>query len=158
MNEPFGATIFCDDIRGEVLNKVSLMGVYGYELLIPGSFPAILPKLGLFMLARFHRSEPVNGADVIVYFPGDPEDQPTLSQHINVQLSEELFPQPSPEEYPDPGQYLGFNHPVTFSPAIIKQPGYIRVRVIAGERRVKLGSLKIREPSPQEREKLGMGQ
>lgn len=35
---------FCDDIRQEVGNKLSYMGVYGPDLIVP-SFPATLPKL-----------------------------------------------------------------------------------------------------------------
>src|SRR5580698_7254696 len=46
---PFGSAIFCDDIRQEVGNKPSLMGVYqGEMLLAPGTvLPAQLPKLGV---------------------------------------------------------------------------------------------------------------
>jgi len=36
--------IFCDDIRREEGNKLSYMGVYGGNLLVP-SFPQVLPKL-----------------------------------------------------------------------------------------------------------------
>lgn len=36
--------IFCDDIRQEVGNKLSLMGIYGANLVVP-SFPTVLPKL-----------------------------------------------------------------------------------------------------------------
>src|ERR1700743_2371862 len=35
---------FCDDIRAEVGNKTSLMGIYGGDMMVP-SFPAIVPKL-----------------------------------------------------------------------------------------------------------------
>ena len=86
MNEPFGCTIFCDDIRTELFNKVSLMGVYGFELLLFGDFPAVLPKLGIFSRHDFIGRSRSMGADVIVYFPGDMEDKPTFSQHIDVRL------------------------------------------------------------------------
>jgi hypothetical protein len=36
--------VFCDDIRLEQGNKLSYMGVYGGNLLVP-TFPAVLPKL-----------------------------------------------------------------------------------------------------------------
>jgi len=39
--------IYCDDIRPEVGNKVSLMGVYGSDLIVP-AFPVVLPKLCMY--------------------------------------------------------------------------------------------------------------
>jgi hypothetical protein len=42
--ERFATTLFCDDVRQEVGNKVSLMGCYGHELFVE-KFPIALPKL-----------------------------------------------------------------------------------------------------------------
>lgn len=46
---PNGRVLFCDDIRGEVGNKTSLMGIYsGSMLFAPGTaFPIHVPKLGI---------------------------------------------------------------------------------------------------------------
>jgi hypothetical protein len=43
--------IVCDDVRQEVGNKVTVVGVYSDEILIPAppSWPVILPKLGVFL-------------------------------------------------------------------------------------------------------------
>jgi len=41
--------LFCDDVRSEVGNKLSLMGVYGQDLLLR-EFPTTLPKLCAVML------------------------------------------------------------------------------------------------------------
>jgi hypothetical protein len=40
----FVTTQFCDDVRQELGNKVSLMGCYGHSMLV-GTLPAALPKL-----------------------------------------------------------------------------------------------------------------
>jgi hypothetical protein len=40
----FAYSIFCDDIRAEVNNKTSFMGVFGHLMYLP-TFPATLPKL-----------------------------------------------------------------------------------------------------------------
>jgi len=42
--ERFLSTQFCDDIRQEIGNKVSLMGCYGPSMLV-GTLPAVLAKL-----------------------------------------------------------------------------------------------------------------
>jgi hypothetical protein len=43
-NKPSITTVFCDDIRLEVANKISLIGVYAGDILV-NKFPALLPKL-----------------------------------------------------------------------------------------------------------------
>ncbi len=49
MNGANIVALFCDDVRSEVGNKLSLMGVYGQDLLLQ-EFPATLPKLCAVML------------------------------------------------------------------------------------------------------------
>src|SRR4051794_10954427 len=39
--------IFCDDIRHEVGNKVSLMGIYSADILFPGPPPVAFRTLGI---------------------------------------------------------------------------------------------------------------
>ena len=148
--EPFGATIFCDDIRFETYAKISLIGVYGYEMVVVGSFPISLPKLGMLVLVRFHKTQTVPTAKMLIYYPGDAEDAPSHTQEIPTQLDAAQFPWPDPSVYPDPSEFYGVNCPLLFSPVVIRQPGYIRVRVLGGDARVKAGSLKIREATPQE--------
>jgi hypothetical protein len=148
--EPFGTTLFCDDIRFESFNKTSLIGLYGYEMLLFGNFPAQLPKLGMFCCLRFHKSQKVSGIKIQIYFPGDVEESPSHTQEVGFQFEADNFPLPDPAEYPDPSEYYGFNHPFLFSPVIIKQPGYVRIRATAGSNRIKAGSLKIRAALPAE--------
>jgi hypothetical protein len=50
MKEPYGVTIFCDDVRDELFNKKTLIGVYTGELLIGGEFPALLPTFGMMTI------------------------------------------------------------------------------------------------------------
>lgn len=42
--EPFMLATFCDDVRQEVGNKLSFMGIYGANLVVP-DFPTTLVKL-----------------------------------------------------------------------------------------------------------------
>ena len=44
---PFGYTIFCDDVRNEINGKVTLVGVYAGDVIVLGTLPVTLPKLGL---------------------------------------------------------------------------------------------------------------
>ncbi|MBN9332975.1 hypothetical protein [Devosia sp.] len=49
MSEPYGYTIFCDDIRQEVGGKLSFMGAYNGDLHILTGEPFTLPKLAAGM-------------------------------------------------------------------------------------------------------------
>src|SRR5690242_14693253 len=55
--ERFLSAIFCDDVRREEGNKLSYMGVYGTDLLVP-SFPIVLPKLCIALQMRTSPSPP----------------------------------------------------------------------------------------------------
>jgi hypothetical protein len=45
------STILCDDIRQEMGNKISLMGIYGKEVIIP-DIPFVFPKLCIWLMAK----------------------------------------------------------------------------------------------------------
>src|SRR5260221_12989855 len=80
MIEPTGFTIFCDDIREEVNGKVSLIGCYGADLRILGNqFPILLPKLGFHITVRVPSDGPNLPLKIMIYFPGQPDDQPVLT-------------------------------------------------------------------------------
>jgi len=48
---------YCDDVRAEVGNKYSLMGVYQADLLVP-AFPALLPRLCIVLTAHTPIEQP----------------------------------------------------------------------------------------------------
>lgn len=58
-------TQFCDDIRQEVGNKLSLMGVYNGALVVP-SFPFDLPRLFVSMRATASNDEPFKSLSFVV--------------------------------------------------------------------------------------------
>ena len=49
---------FCDDVRIEIGNKTSLMGIYGGELLVP-AMPTILPRLAVVTFVRTPFDQPM---------------------------------------------------------------------------------------------------
>jgi hypothetical protein len=53
----FMTGIFCDDIRHEMGNKLSFMGCYQSELLVP-SMPTVLPKLCIYASAATPTNTP----------------------------------------------------------------------------------------------------
>jgi hypothetical protein len=146
--DPFGIATFCDDIREEVGGKISLIGCYGPDMQFTGiSFPIVIPKLGVHVTSRFP-VEPVPAIKLLLYLPGDLEDAPSMSAELPV--PDELRSTPDANymqhmlaSLPDgePSRVLRYYFIV--SPAPIREEGFVRVRMMYGDQRIKLGSLKI---------------
>ena len=98
--------LLCDDVRNEVGNKLSVMGIYGPELWL-GKIPALMPKL-CFVVMLEHIERSFVSAKARVSMPGnDP-----------VELPIQALPGPQP----------GSNHTiiVALAPAKIGQEGRAR--------------------------------
>ena len=54
----FATAIFCDDIRFELGNKVSLIGVYGTDL-YTNELPCFIPRIGVFFRVTCPNDDPV---------------------------------------------------------------------------------------------------
>lgn len=56
-NPRFLFTVVCDDVRQEIGNKMSMMGVYENAIILDG-FPAVVPRLCFVMKARSPANQP----------------------------------------------------------------------------------------------------
>jgi hypothetical protein len=146
MNEAYGNTLFCEDIRQEVMNKLSLIGVLGHEIIFLAPFPQTLPKLGFHMDVRFPVEKPVNDVRLLIYFPGDAEDAPTINQVLPWKSGE---PSTEPLPFPDAARSFAFIQHFVLSSVLIKQEGYIRVRIVHDEKRIRIGALKVSQAPPE---------
>lgn len=50
-------TLFADDVRQEVGNKLTIVGIYQSQMLVP-RFPLVLPKLAIVMAATTAENDP----------------------------------------------------------------------------------------------------
>ncbi len=144
MAEPFGFSIFCDDIRLEQGGKISLMGIYQSEMIFHDvSFPVSFPKFAiLVMYYEPSDLEPVD-LSVHVYFPGDEPGSPTINSSIN---RKELTPKIAARTDLEPDMQSVFNAriPIVIQPLLVKQEGFIKVRIIRAGKTLNFGSLKMR--------------
>jgi hypothetical protein len=142
--EPFGTTIFCDDIRFEQQGTLSLIGCYGPDLIVFSEFPVALPKLGLLVQLRLPINiEPVVGLRIAIYLPGDEADHPTIKHELP----------PIPEVQPDVladvekdkdiQKLMSINYPFLHSPFVLPKEGRIKVRALIGDKIIRIGTLKI---------------
>jgi hypothetical protein len=151
-DEPFGSTIFCDDIRNEIGGKNSYIGVYSGSMGI-ASFPAQVAKFGIVSTIYEPRAmAEVRNWPIVVnlYLPGDDPSQPSavanlppLTKEILQALAGSL---PDDEEVPP---LAVMNVAFALSPMILRGPGRIKVRAKYREGVIiKLGSCRV-EPAPQ---------
>lgn len=120
----FAYSIFCDDIRYEVNNKTSFIGIIGNLMYIP-SFPAVLPKLCVSVTASTPHSQPFKSLHVTatlgetVLFDVD-LDEGQLEQ-MHVQAANQI----------DDAKGLYAQAMFVLSPLHIQEPGKIKISVIA---------------------------
>ncbi len=140
--DPYGWTIFCDDIRQEVGGKASLMGVYRGILFVHSAFPVTMPKFGLAVSYRIHFDDTrLEDVRLDILLPGDDEIMPTAKAVIPVsQMIAEDDPPTSPGD-----TFREFHANIILSPLILKEKGKISVRAIGGAGLIKLGTLKVDE-------------
>lgn len=141
--EPYGITIFCDDIRFEQHGKYSVIGCYGPDMIV-SEFPALLPKFACLVQLRFPATR-LLPMTLKVYFPGDAEDAPGFSQQIHP--GEDTDPAPAPAEVLAQGvdPLRGVLYPLVLSPLPLQQPGRIKVRVSHGDKIIRAGTLVVKK-------------
>jgi len=106
-------SIVCDDIREEINNKVSLMGVYGKEIIF-NQLPAILPKL-YFLIMIEDVSKKFSEVTLTLKLPGS---------------KTQIFKRPTP---PKLKTGLNLNLIFGFSPFKVEKAGEARFEVRVGD-------------------------
>ncbi|MFA6413389.1 MAG: hypothetical protein WCW53_11890 [Syntrophales bacterium] len=107
------SVFLCDDIRQEVGNKVSLMGIYGKDVILP-EIPFIFSKLCLLLSAK-EVKRVINDLKVVIITPQ------------NEQITLEI-PAPPNQKVPQDIQ-IG----ITMSPLNIKEEGEGKIEIFEKE-------------------------
>lgn len=127
MNEEFPRhveVIYCDDIRNEVGDKVSYMGIYQGDMYVP-SLPLILPKLCIAVNVVTSISSPFQKLSVTVE-KGMEGEELMSTGYID------LTPPPASKKDKDSDNgnaYLGMQLVFMLSPFQIEKPTILRVLV-----------------------------
>ena len=113
--------IYCDDVRQEIGNKQSFIGVYPGDLIISGALPAVLPRLCLVSTLMLPRSDDIASARIRIM----QGDQCLLESDGLLPSSEEVGsgnPEAAPEE-----QQLRIALVVVLSPFQVDEETVLRV-------------------------------
>jgi hypothetical protein len=146
-----GHTIFCDDIRNEVGNKFTFVGVYPAHMFVHSDLPATLPKFAFSITLLQRKAVAITkNLKLRIYLPGAEESGPPsieaplpddvlATAGASGDNAEELVA----EDGPKPA-FMAMNFHFVFAPLIISQEGSIRVRALLADNLVKLGSLTVK--------------
>lgn len=136
--------VVCDDVRQEIGNKLSCMGIYGGEMFV-SALPLVLPKLCVVLHTRTLASEPFESL-VLRILKDDselarlevPNDQLTAMKARANSFADEA--------------YLEVASIIQFSPFVIEQACILRFRADTEHETIKGGSLSIKQQpsSPQQ--------
>lgn len=127
--------LFCDDIRVEVGNKFSLMGVYGGEMLIAATFPVQIAKLG-----------------IMVWLISDVDDKPKrVVTSVILPDGTELLSTEVPSDFPvqniEGSSKMNLTQVIPISPMPIPKEGMIEVWVETERGKIRAGRLLVRSAS-----------
>jgi len=135
--------IYCDDIRQEVGNKRSFMGVYVADLVVP-SFPIALPKLCISVTAVTPQSRPFKALTIKV-FNGDATILDQAVGKAELKAISVALPIVPDDSIPDSRIIVVFE--LAISPFAIDEPGKIRVRLITEDGELQGAALKVTLPT-----------
>jgi hypothetical protein len=135
----YGHVVFCDDVRQEIGEKFTIVGTYGGELTVFGTFPAVLPKLCAVAWMNSPVLNPIKHAKF------------TLSGTPLGDIREELDTGGIPENVPNFEGATRMDVMVTLSitPCIINEAGTVTVDVETEAGILTIGKLKIRTAPPE---------
>lgn len=146
--EPYGTTLFCDDIRHETRGKLTLIGCYSSELNFSAPQPGLLPTFAALVNIRIPRAVKFNSIKVSVLKEEGADITKIVETAIDVPessnngVSEDI----TSGEINDIVTYITL--PLQWSPLSFKEPGFIKVRAyLDGDREIRLGALKINFPN-----------
>lgn len=134
----FAYAIFADDIRHEIGNKRSIIGIYTAKMFVPG-FPVLLPRLCISITIITPITRPFKSATIKVL-----ADEKVLAEYP---LDDALIAQqqtvPPDEENPDDNFVIQAGAEMQISPFPIEKPSILRVRVITEDEELKAGAISI---------------
>ncbi len=129
--------LFCDDVREEAGGKISLMGIYGEEMIIAAPFPCQVPKFCINIHMISPVEDPPQSLNIsVTYPPGTTIFQSGVSEGL-------------PQEVAVPGATKrNFLARVVITPMIFSEPGDLEVFVETEREIARAGRLKIRAADP----------
>lgn len=134
--------LFCDDIRFEMGNKTSLIGIYGGEL-TASECPAVLPKLCVSAFMRTTAEQPLKTLTIKVNYKGSVLQETIVPEDQLAAMQQDLVGRGSNS---DPIKLFAIGCNLMFSPFIIDEESALEVSMVADGEEYPAGKLRIKCP------------
>ncbi|MFZ5936617.1 DUF6941 family protein [Pseudomonas sp. HS6-2] len=134
----FAYSVFCDDIRNEINNKISMMGIFG-SLMYLQTFPSVLPKL----CAVITVSTPADKLFQSVSFKGTMDGNVIFDISLDEAQITEMRQNVGLIEVP---KVIEAKAVVVLSPLHLSGPTKIHVTVVADGEEIECSGLQISQP------------
>jgi hypothetical protein len=133
MAEPRVATcIFCDDIRPEIGGKLSIMGVYGADMIFPAPPPLPILRWGIAVWLICDLDDVPAAITIRVLAP------PEKIEIIAIEISR------PPPQYPEGATKFNFRTILPLPPFNFTQEGFVEVMVDTDRETLRAGRLFVR--------------
>lgn len=139
MTNRYAHTQFADDIRFEVGNKTSVIGIYAGEMFLP-FFPCALPKLCIAAYFSFEAKEPIKSLGFKVTLAGQEIENVSLPESDIANMITNMTSKSTEE---NPVTQLSIGGQLVFSPLNIEAPSVVTVTAVADGVEYLAGKLRI---------------
>lgn len=149
--EPYGTTIFCDDIRHETNGKITLVGCYTAEMNFSGPPPGLLPSFSALVNIRIPKSVHFETIKVRVLKEESSESTEIFGAEVKIPSEEREKALKGGDAESTEEKILSMIFPLQWSSLPINASGFIKVRARlddGGE--IRLGALKVNFPTDSE--------
>lgn len=130
---------FCDDVRQEIGNKVSLMGIYGGQLIV-ADVPFAMPKLCCVITCTTPADQPFSSLNFRVSADGTEVARGELPSDAFTQAVPQFLANSTPD---DPIKRYGLSLTLVLSPYLIQKAHLIKTYVIADGEELIAGRLNV---------------
>lgn len=143
----YAHAVYCDDIRMELGNKLSLMGIYDADLFVP-EVPITIPKLCIFLSVVTPASNPFQSLTVRVL----KDEEVLLEAKIPEEsLSQSLKDQPAEiASIPAGDKLVGIKMSFVLAPFTVDRPFFLRVRALTETEELRSSALSIKVANPEQ--------
>lgn len=138
---PSGFVIFCDDIRHEIGDKATYVGVYSGQMILAGNLPITLPKLCAAITLRISPPTEIVRATIRMHLSS--QDEPLFEAEAQIEPVQGISDNIPLDQIPDSIMIMQMGAFAQMQGLIISQPSKIRVSAYIGDDEYRLGALDI---------------
>lgn len=129
--------VFCDDVRAELGNKLSLMGLYSGDMIVPGPPPVGLPKLCVVVWITTDIDDPMERVNVRVLAPPDERERARID-----------FPSRGATLHQEGATRMQTQAIIQMAPFPLEHEGFIQVMVETERETLRAGRLMVKFAGP----------